>query len=90
MRARVMVMVLMLTMMVMLLLVGTMQAAYEQSLEVFELVEDVDKVSKVLINLSNMCEMQVSAQRLVDACVTCGKLPVQVNGQHTTKELLLS
>jgi hypothetical protein len=26
---------------------------------VFELVEDADKVSKVLINLSNMCEMQV-------------------------------
>ncbi|KAF5841729.1 hypothetical protein DUNSADRAFT_11509 [Dunaliella salina] len=35
------------------------QAAYEQSLEVFELVEDADKVSKVLINLSNMCEMQI-------------------------------
>lgn len=36
------------------------QAAYEQALEVFELVEDVDKVTKVLINLSNLCEMQVS------------------------------
>jgi hypothetical protein len=41
------------------LLFVTMQAAYEQALEVFELVEDADKVSKVLINLSNMCEMQV-------------------------------
>eukprot|EP00967_Tisochrysis_lutea_P018882 scaffold21419_cov20-Tisochrysis_lutea.AAC.1 len=38
----------------------SLSAAYEQSLEVFELVEDADKVSKVLINLSNMCEMQAS------------------------------
>lgn len=35
------------------------QACYERALEVFELVEDHDKVVKVLVNLSNMCELQV-------------------------------
>lgn len=41
-----------------------LQAAYEQALEVFELVEDVDKVTRVLINLSNLCEMQVGVEAL--------------------------
>lgn len=36
-----------------------LQVAYERALEVFELVEDTDKVVKVLINLANMCELQV-------------------------------
>ncbi|KAG1661972.1 hypothetical protein FOA52_007144 [Chlamydomonas sp. UWO 241] len=33
--------------------------AYERSLEVFEVVEDADKVAKVLINLANMSELQI-------------------------------
>jgi hypothetical protein len=36
-------------------------------LEVFELVEDVDKAVKVLINLSNMCELQASTRLLVQS-----------------------
>eukprot|EP00955_Chlamydomonas_euryale_P089172 364443-Chlamydomonas_euryale.AAC.12 len=36
-----------------------LQVAYEKSLEVFELVEDHEKVVKVLINLANMCELQM-------------------------------
>jgi hypothetical protein len=35
------------------------QACYERALEVFELVEDHDKVVKVLVNLANMSELQV-------------------------------
>lgn len=33
--------------------------AYEQSLVVFELVEDVDRITKVLLNMHNMAELQV-------------------------------
>jgi len=36
------------------------KAAYEQALQVFELVEDVDKVTKVLVNLANMCDLQMA------------------------------
>ncbi|GAX73840.1 hypothetical protein CEUSTIGMA_g1290.t1 [Chlamydomonas eustigma] len=35
------------------------KSCYERALEVFELVEDSDKVVKVLVNLANMCELQM-------------------------------
>ncbi len=35
------------------------QECYERALEIFELVEDVDKAVKVLMNLANMAEGQV-------------------------------
>lgn len=35
------------------------QVQYEKSLEVFEAVEDHEKVAKILINLANMCELQM-------------------------------
>ena len=38
---------------------GRLQEAFVRCLEVFELVEDVDKVTKVLVNLANMCAIQV-------------------------------
>lgn len=56
----------------MCLIFCTLQSAYEQALEVFELVEDADKVSKVLINLSNMCEMQVSRNGTCVCVCVCG------------------
>ncbi|GFH16525.1 uncharacterized protein HaLaN_12956, partial [Haematococcus lacustris] len=34
---------------------------FERALEVFEVLEDVDKVAKVLINLANMAEIHVSS-----------------------------
>lgn len=40
--------------------------AYEQSLVVFELVEDVDRITKVLLNLHNMAEIQVRASAVLE------------------------
>ncbi|GFH10701.1 uncharacterized protein HaLaN_06061, partial [Haematococcus lacustris] len=36
------------------------KVCFERALEVFEVLEDVDKVAKVLINLANMAEIHVS------------------------------
>ncbi|KAJ9505341.1 hypothetical protein QJQ45_012107 [Haematococcus lacustris] len=37
------------------------KVCFERALEVFEVLEDVDKVAKVLINLANMAEIHVSS-----------------------------
>lgn len=40
------------------------KAAYEQALDVFELVEDTEKTAKCLVNLHNMAEMQMEDAEL--------------------------
>lgn len=46
--------------------------AYEQALEVFEMVVDVDKVTKALVNLANMAELQVGlgSHHFLASCIT--------------------